>query len=106
MIDEEKPMGDGTGRVLAAIRDHMRARGYPPTIREIGRAAGMSSTSVVEYHLRKLARRGDISRPEIGAPRVLFLPDAWMQFAGDEVLVEVDGQVVRGRAVEPVGRAA
>src|SRR5687768_14061519 len=36
--------------------------GYPPTIREIGKACGISSTSVVNYNLTKLEREGFLVR--------------------------------------------
>ena len=43
-------------RILQFIRDHQSEHGYPPTIREIGNAADISSTSVVDYNLRVLQR--------------------------------------------------
>ena len=49
-------------RILQYIRDHSDEHGYPPTIREIGIAAGISSTSVVDYNLRVLQREGMIRR--------------------------------------------
>ena len=38
------------------------ANSYPPTIREIGAGMNISSTGVVEYHLKKLEREGFIRR--------------------------------------------
>lgn len=49
-------------RILQFIRDHQAEHGYPPTIREIGNAAEISSTSVVDYNLRVLQREGLIRR--------------------------------------------
>ncbi|MFN0072980.1 MAG: transcriptional repressor LexA [Chloroflexota bacterium] len=49
-------------RILQFIRDHQSEHGYPPTIREIGLAASISSTSVVDYNLRVLQREGLIRR--------------------------------------------
>ena len=49
-------------RILQFIRDHQSEHGYPPTIREIGNAADISSTSVVDYNLRVLQREGLIRR--------------------------------------------
>lgn len=49
-------------KMLETIRDHMFECGYPPTIREIGRAAGITSTSVVTYNLKSLERKGYLSR--------------------------------------------
>lgn len=48
--------------VLAVIRESFRERGYPPSIREIGDAVGLTSTSSVAHQLRTLERRGLITR--------------------------------------------
>lgn len=45
-------------RILTAIRDSIDERGYPPTVREIGAAVGLGSTSSVAHHLRALERQG------------------------------------------------
>jgi repressor LexA len=47
---------------LTFIDDYMDEHGYPPSIREIGAAAGISSTSVVDYNLRILERDGHLRR--------------------------------------------
>src|SRR5688500_17970961 len=39
-----------------------REKGYPPTIRQIGEAVKISSTSVVNYNLNKLERDGHLTR--------------------------------------------
>jgi repressor LexA len=49
-------------RMLEFIRDFRGQHGYPPSIREIGQAVGISSTSVVDYNLRALERSGLIRR--------------------------------------------
>jgi repressor LexA len=48
--------------ILEFIREHLRDNGFPPTIREIGRAVGISSTSVVNYNLNRLEEQGYLSR--------------------------------------------
>jgi repressor LexA len=54
-------------KVLEVIRDSVAGRGYPPTIREIGDAVGLTSTSSVSHQLSMLQRKGflrrDPSRP-------------------------------------------
>ncbi len=50
-------------------------RGYPPTIREIGEAVGISSTSVVNYNLNKLEKEGHILR-DLKVSRGVRLTDA------------------------------
>ncbi|HHX43977.1 MAG TPA: transcriptional repressor LexA [Chloroflexi bacterium] len=49
-------------RILAVIRDFTAEYGYPPTIRQIGEAVGISSTSVVSYNLTVLQRKGYLTR--------------------------------------------
>jgi len=53
---------DKQTRILKFIREFIDDRGYAPTIAEIQRACGISSKSVVEYHLRALEREGRIRR--------------------------------------------
>ncbi|MBC7227753.1 MAG: transcriptional repressor LexA [Thermoflexales bacterium] len=49
-------------RILECIRDFIQERGYPPTVRDIARELGISSTSVVDYHLKRLERAKWIER--------------------------------------------
>ncbi len=49
-------------QILAVIGKWLETRGIPPTVREIQKAVQASSTSVVDYHLRRLERLGYISR--------------------------------------------
>ena len=49
-------------RMLSFIAEHRSRHGYPPTVREIGRAADISSTSVVDYNLNVLEKAGHIRR--------------------------------------------
>jgi repressor LexA len=49
-------------RILEVIRDAVSHRGYPPSIREIGEAVGLTSTSSVHSQLEALQRKGFIRR--------------------------------------------
>lgn len=49
-------------RILEVIRDAVVLRGYPPSIREIGDAAGLQSTSSVAYQLKELEKKGFLRR--------------------------------------------
>ena len=48
--------------ILAFIAGSLRERGYPPTIREIGKAVGIASTNGVRYYLDRLEQSGKIRR--------------------------------------------
>lgn len=53
-------------KILAFIERFIQRQGYPPTIREIGEAVNIASTSVVNYNLNKLVDRGYLERsPEV-----------------------------------------
>jgi len=49
-------------KMLAFIREFLTENGYPPSIREIGKAVGISSTSVVNYNLNILEKKELIGR--------------------------------------------
>ena len=51
-----------TDQVYKAIIALTALQGYPPTIREIQKALHLNSTSVVHYHLMRLAEQGRIKR--------------------------------------------
>jgi repressor LexA len=55
-------LSDRQRRIMIFIREYLEAHNYPPTIREIGQAAGISSTSVVKYNLERLVEKGLIER--------------------------------------------
>jgi repressor LexA len=49
-------------RIIEFIRRTVRERGYPPTVREIGEAVGLASSSSVHAQLANLERRGLVKR--------------------------------------------
>src|SRR6202000_1261803 len=48
--------------ILDVIRASVTSRGYPPSIREIGDAVGLTSTSSVAHQLRTLEKKGYLRR--------------------------------------------
>lgn len=48
--------------ILDFVRDHIAAHGYPPSVREIGDAVGLASTSSVHRQLRLLEKLGMLVR--------------------------------------------
>lgn len=81
-------------KILAAIQEGIQNNGYPPSIREIGEAAGLSSSASVQYQLKALEEAGFIRR------------DASLGRAIE--VVEGDSNVIadRSRQVPLVGRIA
>jgi repressor LexA len=65
MSDSRVPTSRITPRqrqVLDFIEQQMRERGYPPSVREIGEAIGLTSPSTVHSHLNTLQRLGYLRR--------------------------------------------
>jgi len=58
--------------ILAFVNDHSAQHGYPPTVREIGTAVGLTSSSTVHAHLANLERLG-LLRRDPAKPRALNL---------------------------------
>lgn len=84
-------------RILSFVNEYIKERGYPPSIREIGAAAGISSTSVVAYNLRRLEDRGYISRQR-DVSRGLRLTDLGrpQPEPADVVRIPILGRIVAG----------
>ncbi len=63
-------------KVLLSIKDAIEKRGYPPSMREIGEAVGLTSSSSVAHQLRVLEEKGFLKR-DPNRPRALevFLPE-------------------------------
>src|SRR5215467_7099803 len=57
-------------KVLQVIRESVQRRGYPPSMREIGEAVGLTSTSSVSYQLSTLQNKGYLRR-DAGRPRTV-----------------------------------
>ncbi len=62
-------------RVLNVIRDSVEARGYPPSMREIGAKVGLTSSSSVAHQLRMLEQKGYLKRnPNLPRALEVLLP--------------------------------
>ena len=106
-------------RVLQVIRESVQSRGYPPSMREIGEAVGLTSTSSVSYQLSTLQSKGylrrDPNRPRAvevrlpgKAPVHATAPvDGMDDEIADEVIERAEAQAAHATAYVPlVGRIA
>lgn len=59
-------------QILDVVERHVDKHGYPPTVREIGNAVGLASSSTVHAHLQALETRGALRR-DPSKPRALDL---------------------------------
>jgi SOS-response transcriptional repressor LexA len=68
------------GQIIVCIAQSVEARGYPPSVREIGENVGLSSSSTVQCHIRNLAKHGFLRRdPDM--PRALALTERGLEIA-------------------------
>ena len=87
-------------QILQFIRCEVKNKNYPPSVREIGEAIGLSSSSTVHAHLSKLESKGYIRR-DATKPRAIEILDDEIpaQFVMDTVSVPVVGQVTAGEPI-------
>ncbi|KAA0084686.1 transcriptional repressor LexA [Mycolicibacterium sp. P9-64] len=90
--------------ILEVIRSSVTTRGYPPSIREIGDAVGLTSTSSVAHQLRTLERKGylrrDPNRPravDVRTPDEMATSSVVTDVAGSDALPEPTYVPVLGR---------
>jgi repressor LexA len=88
-------------RMLDHIQRFTVENGYPPSIRQIGKAVGISSTSVVNYNLNRLVEEGYLDRDQ-NVSRGIRLTEKLIRATdtlGDVIRVPLVGRIF---ASEPV----
>lgn len=96
-------MGKGLTRrqkeILTFVQRHSEAHGYPPSVREIGQALGLTSSSTVHSHLTALERKGYLRR-DPSKPRALeILRDERDVPSKKVVVLPVVGRVAAGQPI-------
>ena len=74
--------------ILDYINFTIKNDGYSPSVREICEAVDLKSTSTVQYHLKKLEKKGVISK-SVGKSRSLHINDASDGFRAVPILGEI-----------------
>jgi len=97
-LDKESLLTARQKQILAYIKDTLRAKGYPPSVREIGAAVDLRSSSTVHSHLTKLEEMGFLRRDPT-KPRALEVlgESSWRQ--EDFVSVPLVGRVTAGQPI-------
>src|SRR6266571_243087 len=91
---------DRQARILEYIRYQNKVRNYPPSVREIGEAVGLSSSSTVHNHLNQLERRGLIKRDPSKSRTVQLVADAEIaEQRRNAVSVPIVGNVAAGSPI-------
>jgi repressor LexA len=94
-------LSDRQRRMLDFIVDFSDENGYPPSIREIGQAVNISSTSVVNYNLNRLVEEGFLDRDQ-NVSRGIRLTDKLVratQQIGDVIRIPLVGRIFASQPV-------
>lgn len=92
--------------VLRYIHEQVTQKGYPPTVREIGEAVQLSSTSTVHGHLARLEKKGFIQRDPT-KPRAIELTKQGLEKIGIRpTTIPVLGVVTAGEPILAVEDAS
>jgi repressor LexA len=93
-------LSDRQSRILDYIRYVTKTRNYPPSVREIGEAVGLSSSSTVHNHLNQLERRGLIKRDPSKSRTVQLVADIEAdQERRNAISVPIVGHVAAGSPI-------
>jgi repressor LexA len=102
---ERNKLSDRQRNILRFMETYIDTYGFPPTIRDIGEATGINSTSVVNYNLNKLVTAGYLGRAA-GKSRGIRLTNSGktnkplpVQAALNTVKVPLVGQIVASAPV-------
>ena len=83
--------------ILDFLKKEIKQNGYPPTVREICNAVGLSSTSTVHAHLESLERKGYIRRsPTKNRSTEILEEDFYSRMGREFVNVPIVGNVAAG----------
>lgn len=91
-------------QILDFIKDEVRKKGYPPSVREIGDAVGLASSSTVHGHLARLEQKGLIRRDPV-KPRAIEILDTNFtspQHTMTTVLAPIVGKVTAGSPITAI----
>jgi repressor LexA len=87
-------------QILHFILQHIETRGYPPTVREIGEAVNLSSSSTVHAHLRSLEESGLIKRDAVLTRAIKLLPGTRVSYTPKKIAnIPILGTVAAGKPI-------
>ena len=90
-------------QILTFIKEYMVSRGYPPTIREICNAMGVSSPATVHAHLHNLQKKGVIRMEEAKNRAIeLLVPNEFANQNEEVTQVPLLGKITAGSPIEAI----
>ena len=90
-------------KILDILKKEIATNGYPPTVREIGKAAELSSPATVHFHLKQLEKKGYIKQNgKKNRTLELLVPNEYLNKDKDVVEVPLLGKVTAGTPIEAI----
>lgn len=93
---ERPPLTEQPRKVLEFLKQEIAAKGYPPSVREIGDALGLASSSTVHGHLTRLEDKGYIRRDPTKPRAIEILDDGATKTRKRTASIPLLGQVAAG----------
>ena len=91
--------------VLKFVKEFMVSHGYPPTVREIGEALGLSSPATTHSHLKGLEEKGYIRKNGSKNRAIELLVDNEYAKKNEEIVeVPLLGKITAGNPIEAIER--
>ena len=95
-----------TGRqnfILKVLKKLIAKNGYPPTVREIGEEANLSSPATIHFHLKKLEEKGYIKKDDNKNRTIeILVPNEYLEKNESVVDVPLLGKVTAGTPIEAI----
>lgn len=95
-----------TGRqnfILKVLKKLIAKNGYPPTVREIGEEANLSSPATIHFHLKKLEEKGYIKKDDNKNRTIeILVPNEYLEKNEGVVDVPLLGKVTAGTPIEAI----
>lgn len=89
--------------VLDYIKNYIVSKGYPPTVREIGRALNISSPATIQVHLSNLVEKGCIKKEKSKNRTIELLVDNEYANKNEEIIeVPLLGKITAGSPIEAI----
>ena len=94
---------DRQNYILQVLKKLIAKKGYPPTVREIGEAAHLSSPATIHFHLNKLEEKGYIKKRDNKNRTIeILVPNEYLEKGDGIVEVPLLGKVTAGTPIEAI----
>lgn len=89
--------------ILQVLKKLIAKNGYPPTVREIGKEAGLNSPATIHFHLKQLEEKGYIKKDTSKNRTIeILVPNEYLETDENVIEVPLLGKVTAGTPIEAI----